>query len=117
MRRWAGSAATSGMGAPPARSSGFRRRIRRRGPPSIRPNRHSPQDRAKADVAYDRIALSIAAFEASAEVNSFSSKYDATTTGKAKLTALEQRGLTLLSGKAGCTACHPSNGKMALLTD
>jgi cytochrome c peroxidase len=77
----------------------------------------STQDRAKADVAYDRIALSIAAFEASAEVNSFSSKYDATTTGKAKLTALEQRGLTLFEGKAGCTACHPSNGKQALFTD
>src|SRR5665811_2006665 len=74
-------------------------------------------DRAKVNVAYDRIALSIAAYEASAEVNSFSSKYDATTTGEAKLTALEQRGLTLFEGKAGCTACHPSNGKQALFTD
>jgi len=50
-------------------------------------------------------------------VNTFSSKYDATTKGKAKLTALEQRGLTLFEGKAGCAACHPSNGKMALFTD
>src|SRR5450756_649432 len=57
----------------------------------------SAVDRATANTAYDRIALSIAAFEASAEVNSFSSKYDATTTGKAELTALEQRGLTPVS--------------------
>jgi cytochrome c peroxidase len=67
----------------------------------------STQDRAKADVSYDRIALSIAAYEASAEVNTFSSKYDAASKGEAKLTALEQRGLTLFEGKAGCTACHP----------
>src|ERR1019366_894214 len=65
------------------------------------------QDRAKVNVAYDRIALSIAAYEGSAEVNTFSSKYDAVSKGEAKLTALEQRGLTLFEGKAGCTACHP----------
>src|SRR5450756_855536 len=74
------------------------------------------QDRATVNTAYDRIALSIAAYEASAEVNTFSSKYDATFGGGAKLTALEQRGLTLFTGKAGCTACHPA-GKMALFTD
>src|SRR5674476_864732 len=67
----------------------------------------SDADRAKANTAYDRIALSIAAYEASAAVNTFSSKYDAASKGEAKLTALEQRGLTLFEGKAGCTACHP----------
>src|SRR5665647_2998266 len=77
----------------------------------------SAVDRATANTAYDRIALSIAAYEASAEVNTFSSKYDAASKGEAKLTALEQRGLTLFEGKAGCTACHPSNGKQALFTD
>ena len=77
----------------------------------------SAQDRAKVNVAYDRIALSIAAYEASAEVNSFSSKYDLTTKGEAKLTALERQGLALFTGKAGCAACHPSNGKQALFTD
>src|SRR5450756_170845 len=77
----------------------------------------SAVDRATANTAYDRIALSIAAYEASAEVNSFSSKYDATFGGGAKLTALEQRGLVLFDGKAGCAACHPSNGKLALFTD
>jgi cytochrome c peroxidase len=77
----------------------------------------SNQDRANSDVAYDRIALSIAAYEASAEVNTFSSKYDAKFGGGAKLTKFEQRGLALFRGKAGCAACHPSNGKMALFTD
>src|SRR5450759_1772872 len=77
----------------------------------------SAVDRATANTAYDRIALSIAAYEGSAEVNTFSSKYDATFGGGVQLTALEQRGLTLFEGKAGCTACHPSNGKQALFTD
>jgi cytochrome c peroxidase len=77
----------------------------------------SAADRAKANTAYDRIALSIAAYEASAAVNTFSSKYDATFGGGAKLTKLEQRGLALFRGKAGCAACHPSNGKRALFTD
>src|SRR5664280_1317271 len=55
------------------------------------------QDRAKVNTAYDRIALSIAAYEASAQVNSFSSKYDLATQGKAKLTAQERRGLALFT--------------------
>src|SRR5450759_3984202 len=77
----------------------------------------SAVDRATANTAYDRIALSIAAYEGSAEVNTFSSKYDATFGGGVQLTALEQRGLVLFTGKAGCTACHSSNGKQALFTD
>jgi len=73
-------------------------------------------DRATVNTAYDNIALSIAAYEGSAEVNTYSSKYDATTKGKAQLTVLEQRGLVLFTGKAGCTACHPA-GTMASFTD
>jgi cytochrome c peroxidase len=73
----------------------------------------SDADRAKSDQAYDSIALSIAAYEASAEVNPFSSKYDA----NEKLTKLEQRGFALFKGKGGCAACHPSTGKEALFTD
>jgi cytochrome c peroxidase len=74
-------------------------------------------DRSKVDAAYDAIALSIAAYEGSTESNAFSSKYDLTRGGGAKLTALEQRGLALFRGKGGCAACHPSNGKGALFTD
>ena len=59
------------------------------------------------DATYDRIALSIAAYEASTEVNPFSSKYDAFLAGDAELTAQEAEGLALFVGKANCAACHP----------
>jgi len=60
--------------------------------------------------SYVRIALAISAFEQSAEVNPFSSKYDAYLRGEASLTQLEKRGLKLFEGKAMCSACHPSKG-------
>jgi cytochrome c peroxidase len=68
-------------------------------------------------MAYDAIGLSIAAYEASSEVNAFSSKYDATFTGKAKLTKEEQRGYALFRGKGMCHRCHTGNGQQALFTD
>jgi cytochrome c peroxidase len=77
----------------------------------------SPTDRQQVLVEYDRIGLSIAAFEDSPEVNQFSSKYDAYLDGKATLTATELKGLALYEGKAGCAACHPNAGKRALFTD
>jgi cytochrome c peroxidase len=57
---------------------------------------------------YDRIGLSIAAYEGSSEVNQFSSKYDAVLAGIANLTAEEAWGLELFEGKAMCSACHPT---------
>jgi cytochrome c peroxidase len=66
---------------------------------------------------YARIGLAIAAYENSAEVNAFSSKYDAYLEGKAVLTEQEAWGLELFEGKAMCSACHPSEGKGALFTD
>jgi len=60
-------------------------------------------------VAYDRIGLSIAAYEASAEVNQFSSKYDAYLGGDAELSETEAWGLELFEGKAMCAACHPTD--------
>ncbi len=77
----------------------------------------SAADQIPAAEAYDQIALSIAAYEGSAEVTAFTSKYDQTFGGGAKLTREEQRGLAIFRGKAGCSACHPSNGKGALFTD
>ena len=74
-------------------------------------------DRAKSDEAYDNIALSIAAYEDSPEVNAFSSKYDQTFGGKVKLSKQEQRGFALFRGKGQCHRCHISNGKQALFTD
>jgi cytochrome c peroxidase len=74
-------------------------------------------NRAKSDQAYDGIALSIADYEDSPEVNAFSSKYDHTFTGAAKLSKQEQRGFALFRGKGKCHRCHISSGKQALFTD
>lgn len=74
-------------------------------------------DRDLADAAYDSIALSIAAYEASPEVNAFSSKFDLSFTGKVKLNPQEQRGFALFRGKGGCHRCHTSSGQGALFTD
>jgi len=77
----------------------------------------SPEDRVKSDQAYDNIALSIAAFEASPESNAFTSKYDAYLKGKAKLTQQEKSGLDLFQGKGKCNQCHSSSGQRPLFTD
>jgi cytochrome c peroxidase len=76
-----------------------------------------PGDREKSGMAYDNIALSIAAFEGSQEVNAFSSKFDLAFAGAAKLSKKEQRGYALFRGKGKCHRCHISNGKNALFTD
>jgi cytochrome c peroxidase len=80
----------------------------------------SNDDRGNSDMAYDQIALSIAAYEASPEVNSFTSKYDYSLRGMAKLSKEERKGLSLYKGKAKCTRCHvlhPSEPHQPLLTD
>ena len=71
----------------------------------------------ESGAAYDHIALSIAAYEASREVSPFSSKYDAYLAGKATLTTIERDGLALFKGKAKCARCHVSTGKAPLFTD
>jgi cytochrome c peroxidase len=78
-------------------------------------------ERDKVNDAYDQIALSVAAYESSAEVNQYSSKYDAYVAGQATLTAREALGLSLFDGKAQCSACHvldtQLDGQPALFTD
>lgn len=74
-------------------------------------------DPTNVSVAYDDIALSLAAYEGSAEVNAFSSKFDLAAKGKAKLTQAEQKGYALFQGKGGCKACHSSGGVKPLFTD
>lgn len=75
------------------------------------------------DKAYNDIADAIAAYESSAEVNRFSSKYDLYLDGKVALSDKEMRGLKLFNkpGKGNCAACHPStlgaDGKKPLFTD
>ena len=55
---------------------------------------------------YECIGRSIAAYERSAEVSQFTSKYDYWLKGQAKLTGQEERGLALFMGKAKCANCH-----------
>jgi cytochrome c peroxidase len=72
------------------------------------------------DTNYDRIALSIAAYEASSEVNAFTSKYDYYLKGMAELTKEERKGLNFFKGKGKCSRCHvldAEDGQPPLLTD
>ncbi len=55
---------------------------------------------------YDCIGRAVAAYERSAEVSKFTSKYDYWLQGKAKLTGQEMWGLKLFNGKAKCAGCH-----------
>lgn len=74
-------------------------------------------DTTNVDTAYDYVALSIAAYEGSSEVNAFSSKYDAFLAHKVKLDKEERMGLNLFKGKAKCSQCHTLSGKAPLFTD
>jgi cytochrome c peroxidase len=76
----------------------------------------SSEDREISDQNYDSIAITIAAYEDSPEVNAFTSKYDYTFDGKVKLSKEEQKGYALFQGKGKCKLCHLS-GKDALFTD
>ena len=59
---------------------------------------------------YDRVGLAVSSYEASEEVNQFSSKYDMYLAGEVELTAEEAWGLQLFNdeNKGNCAACHPS---------
>ncbi|MDX2504946.1 MAG: cytochrome c peroxidase, partial [Gammaproteobacteria bacterium] len=63
-------------------------------------------DRKKVDAAYDRIALSIAAFEGSKASNAFTSKIDAHRAGEYDFTPEEIQGRDIFRGKGKCGACH-----------
>ncbi len=61
------------------------------------------------DKAYDDVARAIAAYESSALVNTFSSRYDAYMAGNRRaLSTQEKSGLELFNGKALCNQCHLS---------
>jgi cytochrome c peroxidase len=70
----------------------------------------SELDRGRAVATFDQMAQSIAGYESSAEVTSFTSKYDAVLAGKAQFTAQEQQGYDLFRGKAQCNNCHRDGG-------
>ena len=81
----------------------------------------SSEGRHTADKAYDSIALAIASYEGSAEVNALTSKYDAYLRVDAALTEAEQQGLELFKDKGRCSDCHVLDegpaGEPPLLTD
>ena len=79
----------------------------------------SPRDRTRAQSTFDQMAEAIAAYEASAEVSPFSSKFDAFLAGKAELSRAEQRGHDLFNGQARCQKCHadPKGDRRPLFTD
>lgn len=68
---------------------------------------------------YDRVGLSIAAFEGSSEVNQFSSKFDYFLKGLVPLTIEEAWGMELFNSeeKGKCALCHLSDGDYPLFTD
>lgn len=73
----------------------------------------------KIAINYDRIGLAIAAYEASGEVNQFTSKFDYYLKGMVELTPLEVKGLELFNdeNKGKCSQCHISDGERPLFTD
>jgi cytochrome c peroxidase len=78
----------------------------------------SAADRAKSNTNYDDIALSIAAYEASPEVNAFASTFDyARKNGMEKLSKQARKGFALFQGKGKCKNCHVSVGDWPLFTD
>jgi len=68
---------------------------------------------------YDRVGLTIAAYEASPEVNPFSSKFDYYLKGLVELSDEEALGLELFNDeeKGKCALCHISEGENPLFTD
>lgn len=61
---------------------------------------------ASLDSLFSYITDAIAVYERSAEMNPFTSKYDAWQAGKCELTAQEERGLELFKEKGLCAECH-----------
>lgn len=70
----------------------------------------SPIDRGRVGATFDQMAQSIASYEASAEVTSFTSKFDEVLAKKAQFTPEEQQGYDLFRGKARCNECHRDGG-------
>jgi cytochrome c peroxidase len=81
----------------------------------------SKEQRTVIDREYDQIALSIAAYEASPEVNSYTSKFDYFLAGLVRLTPEETLGLQVFKEKGRCANCHVldkgPNGEPPLFTD
>jgi len=66
---------------------------------------------ADTATAFSNIGVAIAAFNRSAQLQTFSSKYDAMIQGRATFSAAEQRGMALFRDplRANCAGCHLMN--------
>jgi cytochrome c peroxidase len=71
----------------------------------------------QADLEYHKVARAIAAYEASQEVNAFSSRFDAYLQGVGLLTAEELWGMELFNNKGKCSNCHSTSDSPPLFTD
>lgn len=67
--------------------------------------------------AFQTMTRALAAYETSVEVSPFASRYDQWRAGGDTLSADELFGLGLFEGKAGCAACHVTQGDKPLFTD
>src|SRR5262249_62198871 len=77
----------------------------RPGPPPANepmPVHISELDRGRTAATFDQMAQSIANYDASAEVTTFTSKFDAVQAGKGQLTPPEELGYGLFRGKGDC---------------
>ena len=63
---------------------------------------------ALIDANYDKVGRAIAAYEATSDVNKFTSKFDAYMKGQTRLTAQEARGLAIFNLQGECYDCHES---------
>lgn len=77
----------------------------------------SPEQRALATEAFKNYGRSVAAYEASSDINAFASKFDYHMEGQAGLSPIEKQGYDLATGKAGCSGCHAASGPQPLFTD
>ena len=71
----------------------------------------------KVNQAFNSIALAISTYEASLEVNPYSSKFDSYIKAETELTKEEMAGLELFNGKGKCSKCHLSDGRKPIFTD
>src|SRR5216683_766721 len=72
----------------------------------VEPIKLRPEDRTKADTAYDHWGASIDAYEQSVQVSAFTSKFDAMLKGNYTFTPDELAGYNLFKGKGNCNSCH-----------
>lgn len=72
-----------------------------------------PEACNQTDRGFADVALSVAAFEGSDEVNRFASKFDAVMAGRLRLAPIERAGFELFTGKARCANCHTATSRKA----